>query len=106
MHDLTELCDSFVWKVVVLTMNSVKVCLFILGLLAATVGGVRHGNFTEKFAWKQLDFAWSTDDARQEALSNRDYIPNNNLVLAFDIWQNKIFVTVPRCFWLSNSLFF
>lgn len=77
---------------------SVKFWFFILssGLLAATVGG-RYNNLTEKLSWKQLDFAWSTNDARQEALSNGNYIPANNLLLAFDIWRNKIFVTVPRC---------
>lgn len=88
-------------------MSVVRVWLFILfgGLLTATVSG-QNNNLREKFSWKQLDFAWSSDDARQEALSNGNYIPNNNLLLAFDIWQNKIFVTVPRCFRLFFRILF
>ncbi|CAO1395766.1 unnamed protein product [Diamesa tonsa] len=49
-----------------------------------------------KYSWQELDFAWSSADQKQEALANGKYIPKNNMPLCFDIWNNKIFVTLPR----------
>lgn len=67
-----------------------------------------HNNLTEKFSWRQLEFAWTSDNERQEAVNTRRYIPNNNLPLAFDIWRDRIFLTVPRCIillWWCDFLF-
>lgn len=52
---------------------------------------------TEKFAWKELEFSWPTDDAREAAILKGSYVRGNNLPLAFDVWKDKIFLTVPRC---------
>lgn len=49
-----------------------------------------------KFAWRELEFAWPSNAVRQEALDNGKYVPSNNLPLAFDVWRDKIFLTVPR----------
>lgn len=51
----------------------------------------------EKFSWRDVEFAWPTNDIRQEALLDGKYVPSNNLPLAFDVWRDKIFLTVPRC---------
>lgn len=59
---------------------------------------------TEKFSWRDLKFAWPTEDIRQEALLNGKYVPSNNLPLAFDVWRDKIFLTVPRCVREGNSI--
>lgn len=50
----------------------------------------------EKFAWKQLLFDWPTPEAEQEAIQTGRYVPQNNLPLGVEKWQNKLFVTVPR----------
>lgn len=52
---------------------------------------------TEKFAWRELEFAWPSDDARDAAIREGSYIQSNNLPLALDVWRDKIFLTVPRC---------
>jgi hypothetical protein len=51
----------------------------------------------EKFAWKELEFKWPSDDAKQAAIREGSFIPGNNLPLAFDVWRDKMFFTVPRC---------
>ncbi|CRK87272.1 CLUMA_CG001074, isoform A [Clunio marinus] len=54
----------------------------------------------EKFAWKELDFAWPSEEAKQEAIRSGKYIESHNLPLGLDIWQDKLFITVPR--WKSG----
>lgn len=66
----------------------------ILILFAFTF--VNCHKLTEKFSWRDLEFVWPTDDTRQDALLNGKYVPSNNLPLAFDVWRDKIFLTVPR----------
>lgn len=70
-----------------------KVCavLFIIA------GIVSSHEFHEKFAWRELEFSWPSDEVREESLLNGNYIPANNLPLAFDVWKDKAFFTVPRC---------
>lgn len=71
-----------------------KICAVLI-LFAFTF--VNCNKFIEKFTWRELEFVWPTDDARHEALLNGKYVPSNNLPLAFDVWRDKIFLTVPRC---------
>jgi hypothetical protein len=52
---------------------------------------------TEKLAWRELEFSWVNEEQKEDALRNGNYIPANNLPLAFDVWKDKIFFTVPRC---------
>lgn len=50
----------------------------------------------EKYAWKEMDFSWPSNEMKQEFIKTGQYIEENNLPLGLDIWKNKIFVTVPR----------
>lgn len=50
----------------------------------------------EVFKWKQLEFAWPSEELKENALKKGDYIPENNLPLGLDRWKDKLFVTVPR----------
>lgn len=52
--------------------------------------------FQEHFQWKSLDYAFPSDELRQEALKQRNFIPENNLPVGIEIWRDKVFVTVPR----------
>ncbi|KAL1494889.1 hypothetical protein ABEB36_010404 [Hypothenemus hampei] len=53
-------------------------------------------NLEEVFAWKELSFAWPSEEVHNAALKDGDYVPGNNLPLGLDRWKNKLFVTVPR----------
>lgn len=53
-------------------------------------------NLQEKFRWKQVDFEWESAEAKELALRSGAFVPENNLPLGIERWQNKLFVTVPR----------
>lgn len=50
----------------------------------------------EKFAWQQLEYAWPSEVAKQQAIQNGKYIIEDNLPLGLDVWNDKLFITVPR----------
>lgn len=49
-----------------------------------------------RFAWKQMDYTWETPESRENAIKEKQFIPENNLPLGLVRWRNKMFVSVPR----------
>ncbi|XP_049287330.1 protein yellow isoform X2 [Anopheles funestus] len=54
----------------------------------------------EKFKWREVSFAWPSEDVKREALDSGKYIVHNNLPLGLERWRDKLFITVPR--WKSG----
>lgn len=52
--------------------------------------------FQEQFNWKVLDFEYPTEQEKQYALSTGRYIPENGLPVGIEVWNDKLFVSVPR----------
>lgn len=50
----------------------------------------------EKFSWKEISYDWKTEGQKEEAITSKRYISENNLILGLDVWQDKLFITVPR----------
>lgn len=50
----------------------------------------------ERFWWRELDFAYPSDGVRQSALATQRFVPENNLPVGIEVWNDKVFVTVPR----------
>lgn len=50
----------------------------------------------QKYLWKEVEFAWPSEVAKRQAIDSGSYIVENNLPLGLDIWQDKLFITVPR----------
>ncbi|XP_045497878.1 protein yellow [Colias croceus] len=48
------------------------------------------------YEWKQLDFAFPSPAARQQALDNGSFIPKNNIPMGLEVHGDRLFVTVPR----------
>lgn len=69
----------------------------VLSLIVVCFSLAFANNLVEKFAWRELDFSWSSDEAKQTAIREGSFIASNNLPLAFDVWGDKMFLTVPRC---------
>lgn len=69
----------------------------ILILAAFTADAVK---LKEKFKWREVEFDWSSPEAKQEALKSEKYVPSNNLPLGLERWRDKLFITVPR--WKSG----
>uniref|UniRef100_A0A182N8X0 Protein yellow n=1 Tax=Anopheles dirus TaxID=7168 RepID=A0A182N8X0_9DIPT len=71
-----------------------------LGLLAHYLPEVCGVKLKEKFKWREVSYAWPSEDVRQEALSSGKYVVHNNLPLGLERWRDKLFITVPR--WKSG----
>jgi hypothetical protein len=67
--------------------------LLILVLGAACAAAKK---LEEKYSWKELEFAWPSEEIKQEAIRSGKYIESHNLPLGLDVWKNKLFITVPR----------
>ncbi|XP_043267940.1 protein yellow-like [Venturia canescens] len=50
----------------------------------------------ERFAWKDLDWAYPDEGSRQAAIENNDFIPESALPIGIEVWRNKLFIGVPR----------
>ncbi|RZF38550.1 hypothetical protein LSTR_LSTR006145 [Laodelphax striatellus] len=51
---------------------------------------------TERFFWNQLDYAYPTPQMRAAALNSQEFVPKNNLPVGIEVWNNKLFISVPR----------
>ncbi|XP_075231424.1 protein yellow-like isoform X2 [Lycorma delicatula] len=59
-----------------------------------------NNKLKEVFSWKEIDFVFPNDFAREEAIASKEFIPANNLPLGLEIFEDKIFVSIPR--WKSG----
>lgn len=48
------------------------------------------------YEWNVLDFAYPSEYEHRQALLSGDFVPENNLPLGVDRWQDRLFVTMPR----------
>lgn len=75
------------------------VCL----VLSVALFGLANGAYKlqERYSWTQLDFAFPSQQMKQQAIAAGDYIPTNALPVGVEHWGNKLFVTVPR--WMDGT---
>lgn len=66
----------------------------LLGIASCQVDA--NSNLVARFEWKQIDFDYPNENARAEAIKSGEFIPQNNLPLGVERWNNKLFVTCPR----------
>lgn len=50
----------------------------------------------EHFEWNVLDFEYSSEGTRTQAVKTGRFIPENNLPVGMELWGDKLFVSVPR----------
>lgn len=72
---------------------SIKLAVFFGSVCCALSENIK---LKEVFSWKQVDFDFPDENARQDAISSGDFVPENNLPLGVEAWKNKLFVTCPR----------
>lgn len=68
--------------------------LLVLSLVVFSCEGM--DNLRVAFQWRQLDFNFSSETEREEAVNSREFIPENNLPLGLEVYEDRLFVTVPR----------
>ncbi|CAH0546393.1 unnamed protein product [Brassicogethes aeneus] len=71
-----------------------KVVAVVVVFLVAFASGVQK--LETVFEWKQVEFAWPSEEAKANAIKEGHYIPANNLPLGLDRWKDKLFITVPK----------
>ena len=94
MHMLRE----HISRVQVLPVNSEYwITMKVLVLTVIAIIGISNAKkLEEKYSWKELDFAWPSEEVKQEAIKTGRYIEGHNLPLGLDVWKDKVFITVPR----------
>jgi hypothetical protein len=70
-----------------------KLILVAILALASSTGAKK---LEEKYSWRELDFAWPSEEVKQEAMKSGRYIESHNLPLGLEVWKDKMFITVPR----------
>ena len=70
--------------------------VFIYLILLISVNQSLSMKMQEVFVWEELEYAWPSEKFKQESIKSGSYIAKNNLPLGFDIWEDKLFITVPR----------
>lgn len=71
-----------------------KISFFVA--VAAFVCAIEGVKLEQKYQWQELQFAWPSEEMKQEALRTGRYKVENNLPLGLDVWKDKLFITVPR----------
>ena len=52
--------------------------------------------FETVYTWDVVDFNFPNQSYRDELCSSGNYIPENNMPLGLHVWEDKVFITVPR----------
>ncbi|CAH0546392.1 unnamed protein product [Brassicogethes aeneus] len=71
-----------------------KVVAVVVVFLVAFASGVQK--LETVFEWKEVEFAWPSEEAKANAIKEGHYIPANNLPLGLDRWKDKLFITIPK----------
>lgn len=53
-------------------------------------------NLELKFQWKTIDFDYENENMRQAAIDKQTFIPNNVIPVGLDIYQDRLFLSLPR----------
>ncbi|CAG9786523.1 unnamed protein product [Diatraea saccharalis] len=48
------------------------------------------------YEWKQLDYQFPSEEARKQALESKSFIPENNIPMGLEVYEDRLFITVPR----------
>ncbi|XP_014260013.1 protein yellow [Cimex lectularius] len=73
----------------------------VLTLLGSTLVALGSSEkMKEVFKWKQVDYAFPNEAARNMSVTMQEFKQRHNLPLGIEIWNDKVFVTVPR--WRSG----
>lgn len=52
------------------------------------------------YQWSQLDYQFPSEEARQQAIDSKTFIPENNIPMGLEVYGDRLFITVPR--WRSG----
>lgn len=73
-----------------------KLAISFFAILAITTSVHCATKLQEVFAWNILDWAYPNDAARMRDILTKRFVPENALPVGIEIWNDKLFVSVPR----------
>ncbi|EEZ98347.1 yellow-y precursor [Tribolium castaneum] len=74
-------------------MNTPLTLFFPILFLKSTLCTIK---LQEQFSWSVLDYEYTDDIERTKAIATKRFVPENNLPVGIEVWNEKLFVTVPR----------
>lgn len=82
-------------------MGHIQVTITWLLFLMLSGRETSANNMIPVFMFDQLDFKFPSDDVKLAATDSGSYILGNSNPFAVEVWNTKLFITVPR--WLNGS---
>nr|XP_034190763.1 protein yellow-like [Osmia lignaria] len=67
-------------------------CLLLVAFIVVANG---H-DFKTIYSWNYVDFDFPNESIRDSLISSGHYIPENNMPLGLQSWNDKFFITIPR----------
>ncbi|KAG8238823.1 hypothetical protein J437_LFUL010537 [Ladona fulva] len=68
----------------------------VLGLVFPLLTHAALGPLTQAFGWKELDFEFPNESARQNALTSGYFVPGNSQPIDVQYANDRVFLTMPR----------
>ncbi|XP_071448646.1 protein yellow-like [Hetaerina americana] len=59
-----------------------------------------NSSLRELYSWRVVDYEWPSNEAKDAALAQGDYIPKNNIIAGIRVWGDSMYISVPR--WLPG----
>ena len=78
------------------SLQSVLLLLASVLLLLLAVVVDANDNLRVAYHWKQVDFNYPSASARASAISSGTFIPENVIPVGLEVYQNRLFLTLPR----------
>ncbi len=55
-----------------------------------------NDNLRVAYQWKQIDWKYPSDETRAEAIANKSFVPENVIPVGLEVYQSRLFITLPR----------
>ncbi|XP_035775758.1 protein yellow-like [Anopheles albimanus] len=74
----------------------VTICLFCVTAIIIPRPALANDNLRVAYQWNEIDFEFSSDTEREEALASGRYIPENVIPVGLEVYKKRLFLTLPR----------
>lgn len=65
-------------------------------LVAAAYVVEANDNLQIAYQWKEIDFEFSSDKQRQDAIENGTFVVANVIPMGLEVYKNRLFLTLAR----------
>uniref|UniRef100_A0A0B7ARG0 Bee-milk protein n=1 Tax=Arion vulgaris TaxID=1028688 RepID=A0A0B7ARG0_9EUPU len=76
--------------------------LVFISLIITYASAQTFGKAELVYEWTRLEYDWPTDALKQKAIDNKTFIPERNMVAGIKVYNNNIYLSVPRWFFTNG----